>query len=298
MTGLRSTRDLGLEPTFEGKVRDLFDLGDRMLIVATDRISAYDVILPDILPGKGVLLNQITLGWYEFFGDELDTHFVTSDVREYPKPFSRHDELRGRSMLVAKADRFDVECVVRGYLAGSGWREYRRDGTVCGIELPEGLRESDELPEPIFTPATKADSGHDENIPFERMCDIVGRDVAERLRETSVSIYRRGRDYARTRGILLADTKFEFGRVDGRIVLIDELLTPDSSRFWPADEYEPGRSQRSFDKQFVRDHLDAVGWNHEPPAPRLSDEVIQKTLARYREAHDRLFPGREVEGFE
>ncbi len=298
MTGLRSTRELGLEPTYEGKVRDVFDLGDRLLIVVTDRISAYDVILPDIVPGKGVLLNQITLGWYEFFGDALETHFVTADVREFPEPFRGHDALRGRSMLVARADRFDVECVVRGYLAGSGWREYRESGTVCGVKLPEGLVESAPLPEPVFTPATKAHSGHDENIPFERMREIVGREDAERLRAVSLDVYRRGAEYARTRGIILADTKFEFGRVDGRIVLIDELLTPDSSRFWPLDAYEPGHAQPSFDKQYVRDHLDAVGWNHEPPAPRLGDDVIARTLARYREAHDRLFPGRTVEGLQ
>jgi phosphoribosylaminoimidazole-succinocarboxamide synthase len=278
-------------------VRDVFDLGDRLLIVSTDRISAYDVILPSLLPGKGILLTQITLGWYEHFGPDLRTHFVTAEVDEYPAPFRGRRELAGRSMLVAKAERFDVECVVRGYLSGSGWKEYRQNRSVCGLPLPDGLAESAELPEPIFTPATKADSGHDENISFEAMCGIVPRAQAERLRALSIDLYRRGRDYARERGIILADTKFEFGMVGGHITLIDEMLTPDSSRFWPADRYAPGRAQESFDKQFVRDHLDSSGWDHNPPGPSLPPDVVSRTIARYREAHDRLFPGRKLERF-
>ncbi len=297
MQALVSTSDLGLTPDRTGKVRDVFDLGDHLLIVSTDRISAYDVILPSALPGKGILLTQITIGWYEHFGGELRTHFVSADIDEYPAPFKGRRELAGRSMLVRKADRFDVECVVRGYLSGSGWKEYRRNRAVCGVSLPEGLTESAELPQPIFTPATKADDGHDENIPFEEMCNIVARGDAEQLRSMSIDLYRRGRDYARARGIILADTKFEFGRIDGEITLIDEMLTPDSSRFWPADRYAPGGPQESFDKQFVRDYLDASGWDHSPPGPQLPADVVNKTIARYREAHDRLFPGRSLERY-
>jgi len=297
MQALVSTSDLGLTPDRTGKVRDVFDLGDHLLIVSTDRISAYDVILPSALPGKGILLTQITIGWYEHFGRELRTHFVSADIDEYPAPFKGRRELAGRSMLVRKADRFDVECVVRGYLSGSGWKEYRRNRAVCGVSLPEGLTESAELPQPIFTPATKADDGHDENIPFEEMCNIVARADAEQLRSMSIDLYRRGRDYARARGIILADTKFEFGRIDGEITLIDEMLTPDSSRFWPADRYAPGGPQESFDKQFVRDYLDASGWDHSPPGPQLPADVVNKTIARYREAHDRLFPGRSLERY-
>ncbi len=295
--GLASTSDLGLSPDRKGKVRDVFDLGDRLLIVSTDRISAYDVVLPSSLPGKGILLTQITIGWYEHFGSGLKTHFISADVDDYPAPFKGRSELAGRSMLVAKADRFDVECVVRGYLSGSGWKEYRQNRSVCGVALPAGLTESSELPDPIFTPATKSDVGHDENISFEEMCRLVPRDQAEKLRDISIDLYRRGRDYARARGIILADTKFEFGMVGGKITLIDEMLTPDSSRFWPADKYAPGGPQESFDKQFVRDHLDASGWDHNPPGPELPAEVVRKTIARYREAHDRLFPERNLERY-
>ena len=294
---LASTADLGLKPSRAGKVRDVFDLGDKLLIVSTDRLSAYDVILPTRLPGKGVLLTQITIGWYEHFGTALRTHFITSDVSEYPAPFTNRKELAGRSMLVTKAQRFDIECVVRGYLSGSGWKEYKQSQSVCGIKLPAGLTESAELPEPIFTPATKEDEGHDENISFERMCQIVPREQAEALRDMSIDLYKRGRDYARTKGILLADTKFEFGLVNGHITLIDEVLTPDSSRFWPADKYASGRGQESFDKHFVRDYLDASGWDHNPPGPELPNDVVTKTIARYREAHDLLFPNRNVEKY-
>jgi len=296
MNALSSTKELGLTPDIAGKVRDIFDLGDQLLIVSTDRISAYDVILPNPLPGKGILLTQITLGWYEHFSD-INTHFITAELSEFPAPFKDKEALAGRSMLVSKADRFDAECVVRGYITGSGWKDYGRTGAVCGIKLPEGLVESQELPEPIFTPATKADEGHDENISFEEMCKIIDRKDSEALRDLSISLYSRGRDYARERGIILADTKFEFGRIDGEISLIDEMLTPDSSRFWPASEYEPGRSQHSFDKQFIRDYLDEIGWDHNPPAPELSADVVERSLARYREAHDRLFPHRNLEKY-
>ncbi len=294
---LITTEACGLKPDQSGKVRDIFDLGDRLLIVATDRISAYDVILPDPIPGKGIVLTQITLGWYEFFSDSLRTHFITSDPVEYPSPFNRVGELDGRSMLVAKADRFDVECVVRGYLAGSGWKDYLRTGAVCGIPLAKGLKESEALPEPIFTPATKAESGHDENISFDEMCGIVPRKDAEALMELSIQLYERGRDYADKQGIILADTKFEFGMLSGEITLIDELLSPDSSRFWPKDSYEPGKPQVSFDKQFVRDYLDEIGWDHSPPGPALSPDVIKKTFERYKEAFERLFPNLTLEKF-
>jgi phosphoribosylaminoimidazole-succinocarboxamide synthase len=284
MQALVNTSDLGLKPDRRGKVRDVFDLGDKLLIVSTDRISAYDVILPTSLPGKGILLTQITIGWYEHFGKELHTHFIT-------------EELAGRSMLVHKAERYDIECVVRGYLSGSGWKEYKANKSVCGVKLPADLTESAELPEPIFTPATKEDEGHDENISFERMCELVPRAEGEQLRDMSIGLYRRGRDYAREKGIILADTKFEFGKINGKIALIDEMLTPDSSRFWPADKYAAGRGQESFDKQFVRDYLDSSGWNHTPPGPELPADVVKKTIARYREAHDRLFPGRNLEKY-
>lgn len=294
---LSSTGELGLKPDMAGKVRDVFDLGDKLLIVATDRISAYDSILPQPIPGKGVILTQITLGWYDLFGSDLNTHFITADVQEYPGPFNQHAQLAGRSMLVTKADRFDIECVVRGYITGSGWKEYGQSGSVCGIQLPAGLRESGKLPEPIFTPATKADTGHDENISFERMCEIVPRETSERLRDMSIDIYNRGLEYARNKGIILADTKFEFGLIDGEIAIIDEMLSPDSSRFWPADEYEPGRSQNSFDKQIIRNYLDDIGWDHDPPPPDLTPQVIERSFERYLEAYTILFPNRGLEKY-
>ncbi|MDH3214972.1 MAG: phosphoribosylaminoimidazolesuccinocarboxamide synthase [Candidatus Krumholzibacteria bacterium] len=298
MTGtVMNMREYGLEPDVSGKVRDIFDLGDRLLIVATDRISAYDVILPDPIPGKGILLNQMTLGWYELFGHDLATHFITADHDTYPEPFKSRKELAGRSMLVKKAKRYDVECVVRGYLAGSGWREYKQNQRVCGIELSADLVESSPLEPPIFTPATKAESGHDENITFEQMTKIVEAAVAAQLRDLSFRIYERAHGYARDRGIILADTKFEFGEVDGEIILIDELLSPDSSRFWPLDTYAPGKSQFSFDKQFVRDYLDEIGWDHKPPGPRLPSHITKKTAERYREACKSLFPTIDTESF-
>ncbi|UCH85793.1 MAG: phosphoribosylaminoimidazolesuccinocarboxamide synthase [Candidatus Latescibacterota bacterium] len=292
-----NTKDHGLTPDTTGKVRDVFDLGSQLLIVATDRISAYDVILPNPIPGKGVVLNQMTLGWYDLFEGTVATHFVTADVGAYPAPFKDRQELAGRSMLVKKANRYDVECVVRGYLVGSGWKEYQRSGAVCGIELPGGLVEASKLDEPIFTPATKADTGHDENISFEQMKSIVPGDIAEKLRDLSIEIYNRAHEHARKCGIILADTKFEFGEIGGEIILIDELLSPDSSRFWPADLYEPGRSQQSFDKQFVRDYLDSIEWDHNPPPPELPDDVVQKTFERYREACRQLFPNINLEQY-
>ena len=289
-----TTNDYGLKPDLSGKVRDIFDLDDKLLIVTTDRISAYDVILPDPLPGKGVLLTQMTVGWYSLF-DDLKTHFITANHHEYPEPFKGRDELAGRSMLVHKANRYDVECVVRGYLAGSGWKEYQQSQAVCGVELPAGLQESSPLAEPIFTPAKKATDGHDENISFDEMTKIVARDISEKLREKSLYIYKTAHAYARERGIILADTKFEFGEVNGEIIVIDEMLSPDSSRFWPLDSFEEGRSQNSFDKQYVRDYLDSTGWDHNPPGPKLPPEIVEKTVERYREACKRLFPDLDLE---
>jgi phosphoribosylaminoimidazole-succinocarboxamide synthase len=294
---LSSTSELGLKPDMAGKVRDVFDLGDKLLIVTSDRISAYDSILPQPIPGKGIILTQITLGWYEYFADRLNSHFITADVSEFPSPFNQHEALAGRSMLVAKADRFDIECVVRGYITGSGWKEYKQSGSVCGIKLPDGLQESEKLVEPIFTPATKADTGHDENISFERMCEVVPRETAEVLRDKSIDIYNSGLEYALERGIILADTKFEFGKIDGKLAIIDEMLSPDSSRFWPADEYEPGRGQNSFDKQIIRNYLDGIGWDHSPPPPDLTLAVISNSFDRYKEAYNILFPDRGLEKY-
>ena len=278
----------GVKRFARGKVRDVFDLGDRLLIVASDRISAFDCVMPNGIPGKGKILTAMSLFWFDLMEDVVENHLIASDVDAYPSELQKFREvLEGRSMLVRKAERFDVECVVRGYLAGSGWREYRESGTICGIKLPEGLQEADRLPETIFTPATKAETGHDENISFERAVELIGSERAAQLRDLSIAVYEKARDYADARGVLIADTKFEFGLCDGRVILIDEILSPDSSRFWPKDQYEPGRSQDSFDKQFVRDYLETLDWDKTPPAPELPEEVVRKTLEKYREAHRR-----------
>ncbi len=273
-------------PTLKrGKVREVFDLGDALLFVATDRISAFDSILPTPIPDKGRVLTQLSLFWFGFLRAVVPQHFITADVvAAYPAlaPYAAH--LAGRAMVVKKASVLPVECVVRGYLAGSGWSEYQRGGTVCGAALPAGLRESSELPAPIFTPSTKADSGHDENISFAQVAALVGDATARRLRDCSIELYTRAQVHARTRGIIIADTKFEFGLVDGTLTLVDEVLTPDSSRFWPADQYAPGRSQPSYDKQFVRDYLLASGWDKEPPAPPLPADVVARTRANYLQA--------------
>jgi len=290
LRALGSTGDLGLVPTRAGKVRDVFDLGDRLLLVATDRLSAYDVVFDDLIPGKGVLLTRMSIEWFRLLADVVPHHLLASALDELPEPFCDHPELAGRSMLVRKTRRVDAECIVRGYLSGSGWRDYRRTGRICGIELPPGLRESVRLPHPLFTPSTKADSGHDENITAADLARLVGGDVATRLGAVSIALYERAAAHARDRGILIADTKFEFGFDAGALVLIDEALTPDSSRFWPAEGYAPGRPQASFDKQFVRDWVDASGWDHRPPAPRLPAPIVERTVERYREALVRLFP--------
>ena len=273
-----------------GKVRDVYRLdSDRLLFVATDRISAFDYILATGIPHKGKVLNQISLFWFDFLKDIVPNHLITADVRQYPAEIQKYaDQLRGRSMVVMSADMVPVECVVRGYISGSAWKEYKATGKVCGIELAKGLRESDQLPEPIFTPSTKATTGHDENIPFSEMVRLVGAEVAEELRDLTLKVYRKAADYARTRGIIIADTKFEFGRTARGMTLADEVLTPDSSRFWPADKYHPGRAQDSYDKQYVRDYLEEIHWNKQPPAPALPAEVARKTSDKYLEAYQQL----------
>lgn len=275
-----------LGPPKRGKVRDIYDLGDQLLIVTSDRISAFDVIMPEPIPGKGIILNQIALFWFNAMTEIVPHHVVTADPNQYPAACRSYtDVLNGRSMLVSKTDPLPIECVVRGYLSGSGWKSYQKEGHVCGIPLPAGLKESDKLPEAIFTPSTKEEVGvHDINISFEDACRIVGRDVAEKVRDLSQAIYQKGAEMALEKGIVIADTKFEFGLINGEIVLIDEVLTPDSSRFWPQDRYRPGGPQQSFDKQFLRDYLLAIHWDQKPPAPHLPEDVIQNTRAKYIEA--------------
>jgi len=293
-TSVQSTVDLpGIKKLRSGKVREVFDLGDTLLFVATDRISAFDVILPDPIPQKGAVLNQISAFWFKRFA-EIKNHFITAEFDQFPpelQPF--REQLAQRSMIVRKTQPLPVECVVRGYLAGSGWKEYQQSQSVCGIKLPSGLKQASPLPEPIFTPATKAQTGHDENIDMKRCAEILGAELAERVKTLSLEIYSRGRDYAERCGIIVADTKFEFGMLDGELLLIDECLTPDSSRFWPSDQYAAGQSPPSFDKQFVRDYLETLDWDKTPPAPRLPREIIEKTSAKYLEAFRRL-TGEEI----
>jgi len=285
-----------LELHASGKVRDVYNLDtDHLLFVATDRISAFDYVLATGIPHKGRILTQISLFWFDFLKDIVPNHFVTADVKRYPAAIRNHaDELRGRSMMVMRAEMFPVECVARGYLSGSGWKEYKATGTVCGIKLPSGLKESDQLPEPIFTPATKATTGHDINISFEEMCTLVDPDLSRQLRDITLRIYKKAADYARRRGIIIADTKFEFGQTAQGITLADEVLTPDSSRFWPADTYQPDKAQDSYDKQYVRDYLEEIRWNKQPPAPALPQEVALRTSEKYVGAYRQL-TGRELE---
>ncbi|MGD9890500.1 MAG: phosphoribosylaminoimidazolesuccinocarboxamide synthase [Dehalococcoidia bacterium] len=294
MTDVLLETDLPV-PRFQAKVRDIYDLGDRLLIVATDRVSAFDVVMSRGIPDKGAVLTQLSAFWFEKIDAVVPTHFIrlADGTAADELPFPLPPELVGRSMIVRKARRLDFECIARGYLAGSGWAEYQRSGTVCGIRLPDGLEESQQLPDPIFTPSTKAESGHDENISYDELVRQVGADTANVLRLRSLAVYRFGWHYAAERGILIADTKFEFGERDGELILIDEALTPDSSRFWPLDRYRPGGPQPSFDKQPLRDWLEATGWNKEPPPPDLTDEVVEATAERYREAYRRL-TGAEV----
>jgi phosphoribosylaminoimidazole-succinocarboxamide synthase len=277
-----------------GKVRDVYTVDDRLLIIATDRISAFDYILPTGIPDKGRVLTQLSIFWFDFLRGVTPTHFLSANVDEYPAQIRQYrNQLEGRSMLVKRAKMVEIECVARGYISGSGWKEYCKSGTVCGIPLPAGLRESDKLPEPIFTPSTKAQTGHDENISFEQTAALIGEDLARRLRDLTLDIYTRAARYAETRGIIIADTKFEFGFVGDELVLGDEVLTPDSSRFWPAETYKPGGAQFSFDKQYVRDYLESIRWNKQPPAPTLPEEVAEKTGEKYREAY-RVLTGRAL----
>ena len=290
---IRETHFSGIAPIARGKVRDIYDLGQQLLIVATDRLSAFDVILPTPIPDKGRVLTQLSLFWFSLLREVIPNHVVSST--NFPPPFDKHaDDLAGRSMVVRKTQPLPIECVVRGYLSGSGWKEYQATGKICGIALPPGLRESDRLPEPIFTPASKATSGHDENISFEQAASLLGKDLAERVRSVSIQIYKTASAYARPRGVILADTKFEFGMLRDELIWIDEALTPDSSRFWPAALYQPGGPQSSFDKQFVRDYLERIQWRKTPPGPELPPDVVAATRAKYREAF-RILAGRELD---
>ncbi len=293
MKVIRETNFAGIVPAARGKVRDIYDLGDRLLIVATDRLSAFDVVMPTPIPDKGRVLTQLSLFWFDLLKDVIPNHVISAT--DFPAPFDQYaDDLRGRAMVVRKTQPLPIECVARGYVSGSGWKEYQAHGTICGIKLPAGLVESDKLPEPIFTPATKAATGHDENIPFGRASEMIGKDLAEKVRAVTLHIYRRGAEYARPRGILLADTKFEFGLLNGELIWIDEAMTPDSSRFWPAAEYRPGGPQPSFDKQYVRDYLERIQWPKTPPGPVLPDDVVAATRAKYREAY-RILAGHDLD---
>ena len=276
----------GLRLKGRGKVRDIYDLRDALLIVATDRISAFDVVFPTPIPGKGKVLTQMSIFWFKRFSGLVKNHLIETDASLFPEPIRAYQEiLRDRSMLVKKAEPLPVECIVRGYITGSGWKDYKKTGKICGIHLPEGLVESQELPEPIFTPSTKGKAGeHDQNISFDQVKGLVGADVAEKIKRLCLKLYKEASEYARTRGVIIADTKFEFGIVGGEVTLIDEVLTPDSSRFWPLDQYSPGGAQPSFDKQFVRDYLESIGWNKRPPAPELPEDIVEKTRSRYEEA--------------
>jgi phosphoribosylaminoimidazole-succinocarboxamide synthase len=293
MRVVRETKFAGISPAARGKVRDIYDAGDKLLIVATDRLSAFDVILPTPIPDKGRVLTQLSLFWFDLLRDVIPNHVLSAT--EFPAPFDRYsEELAGRSMLVRKTAPLPIECVVRGYVSGSGWKDYQATGQICGIALPRGLRESDRLPEPIFTPATKAATGHDENISFERAASLIGSERARQVRDVSLEIYKRAAAYAEPRGILLADTKFEFGLLNDELRWIDEALTPDSSRFWPAAQYKAGGPQPSFDKQFVRDYLESIRWPKTPPGPELPAEAVAATRGKYREAY-RILTGRELD---
>ncbi|MFO7636285.1 MAG: phosphoribosylaminoimidazolesuccinocarboxamide synthase [Clostridia bacterium] len=291
---LNATELNGMKPWKTGKVRDIFDLGDKLIIVVTDRISAFDCVFGDLIPGKGKVLNSLSAFWFSQMGDIVRNHLITTDVQEYPAPYNEYgDRLSKRSMLVQKVDIIPAECIVRGYLEGSGLKEYNLTGSIAGTRLPEGLRQADRLPEPVFTPSTKAEEGHDINISFEQLSHEIGKDLAVKLRDTSIRLYKKAYEYALERGIILADTKFEYGLLDGELILADEIFTPDSSRFWELSEYEPGKAQKSFDKQYLREYLEGTGWDKRPPAPGLPDEVVQKTAEKYLEAYTRL-TGKEL----
>ncbi|MEF8848130.1 MAG: phosphoribosylaminoimidazolesuccinocarboxamide synthase [Candidatus Thermoplasmatota archaeon] len=274
----------------KGKVRDVYEVNDeKLLLVMSDRISAYDHVLHELIPNKGVCLTQLSAFWFNFFKEDIESHMISADVEEFPEDIKRYkDRIKGRSMLVKKADVFPVECIVRGYISGSAWRSYQDNGKVCGIELQEGMKESEKFEEPLFTPSTKAETGHDVNISFEKMKELIGDENAEKLKNLSLTMYKKGSEYARKKGIIIADTKFEFGKIDDEIIVVDEVLTPDSSRFWPADEYQPGKKQPSFDKQYVRDYLTDTGWDKNSSPPNLPEEVIEGTKKRYLEAYEKI----------
>lgn len=291
---LRFSRLNDIEFFKRGKVREIYNLQDNFLMVATDRISCFDIVLPTEIPHKGEVLTKLSVFWFELTKEIIPNHFITANIEEFPEELQKHKEmLRGRSMLVKKAKPFPVECVVRGYLSGSGWKEYKKTQSICGIKLPKGLKESDKLPEPIFTPATKEDVGHDINVTIGYIEKEIGKELAARLKDVSIALYEKAREYAETKGIIIADTKFEFGRVEDEITLIDEVLTPDSSRFWPKDEYKPGTSQPSFDKQFVRDYLETLDWNKKLPGPELPGEIVKKTTQKYIQAL-KMIAGKEI----
>jgi len=286
---INDTSFINLPLYIKGKVRNVYDLEDKLLIIVTDRISAFDVVFPNLIPNKGRVLNSISEFWFNYTSDIIGNHMITTDVSKYPSGLSQFkDELQGRSMLVKKVKMVEAECIVRGYLEGSALKEYNKTGSVCGIKLPEGLKQCEKLPEPIFTPSTKAQEGHDENVTFEELSNRIGRELAEKLRDVSIALYNKASKHAESRGLILADTKFEFGMIDGELVVADEMFTPDSSRFWAMDEYEPGRPQKSFDKQFVREYLESINWDKQPPAPELPEDVVKKTEAKYIEAYERI----------
>jgi len=291
---LGNTDFMERKPFKTGKVRDMFDLGDKLLIVVTDRISAFDCVFPNLIPEKGDVLNSISAFWFDFTKDIVQNHMITTDVSEYPAPFNKYaDELQGRSMLVKKVEIVPAECIVRGYLEGSGLKDYRSTGKICGIDLPEGMKQADKLPEPVFTPSTKAEEGHDMNVTFEELCDEIGSEMAGKLKDASLSLYKAVSEFALKKGLILADTKFEFGMLDGELVVADEMFTPDSSRFWDATDYEPGRAQKSFDKQYLREYLETLDWDKTPPAPKLPVEVIGKTTEKYLEAY-KILTGKDL----
>lgn len=291
---LGNTDFMEVKPFKTGKVRDMFDLGDKLLIVVTDRISAFDCVFPNLIPEKGDVLNSISAFWFDFTKNIVPNHMISTDVSEYPEPFNKYpDELQGRSMLVKKVEIIPVECIVRGYLEGSGLKDYRRTGKICGIELPEGMKQADQLPEPVFTPSTKAEEGHDQNVTFEELCEEIGSDSANMLKDASLSLYKAVSAFALEKGLILADTKFEFGMLDGKLVVADEMFTPDSSRFWDASDFEPGRAQKSFDKQYLREYLETLDWDKTPPAPKLPTDVIGKTTEKYLEAY-KILTGKDL----
>jgi phosphoribosylaminoimidazole-succinocarboxamide synthase len=287
--GIVTETDLPIKIFKKGKVRDVYGTDDKLLLIVTDRISAFDFILHEPIPNKGICLTQISKFWFNYFKDIIPSHMVSADISDFPEELKNYqDVLEGRSMLVKKANVFPLECIVRGYISGSAWKSYQKGGTVCGIKLPEGLKESDKFNEPLFTPSTKADTGHDINISFEKMKEIIGGEDAEKIKELSLKIYNEGACYALEKGIIIADTKFEFGKIGDKIILVDEVLTPDSSRFWPADQYEPGKSQPSFDKQYVRDYLNSTGWDKNSSPPNLPEDVIIETQKKYQEAYEKI----------